>query len=62
VIARLECIVHRRKADIPDMLTIVSHAWMPDTKQWRVIALLVAGREKQAPEQRTNLEHAPISG
>jgi hypothetical protein len=44
-IVRLECIVHRRKADIPDMLTIVPHAWILDTVQWRVIAMSIAGRD-----------------
>jgi len=33
----LECIVHRRKADIPDILTTVPHAWILDTVQWGVI-------------------------
>jgi hypothetical protein len=35
----------RKKADIPDMLTIVPHAWIVDTVQWRVIAMSIAARE-----------------
>src|SRR5215213_9898040 len=41
----LERIVHRRKADIPDMLTIVPHAWILDTVERGVIAVSTAGRE-----------------
>jgi hypothetical protein len=37
--------VHRRKADIPDILTTVPHAWILDTVERRVIAVLRADRE-----------------
>jgi hypothetical protein len=42
----LECIVHRRKkADIPDMLTIVTHAWILDTVKPQDIAVSTADRK-----------------
>jgi len=37
--------VHRRKADIPDILTTVPHAWIVDTVERRVIAVSRADRE-----------------
>jgi len=40
------CIVHRRKkADIPDKLTTVPHAWILDTVERGVIAVSRADRE-----------------
>ena len=41
----LACSTHRRKADIPDMLTTLPHAWILDTVERRVIAMSIAGRE-----------------
>ena len=40
----MQC-VSGKKADIPDILTIVTHASILDTVQWRVIAMSTAGRE-----------------
>jgi hypothetical protein len=39
MITWLECIVHQRGADIPDILTSVPHAWIPDAVQREVIAM-----------------------
>jgi hypothetical protein len=39
------CIVHRRKADIPDILTTVPHAWILDSVERKVIAVSRADRE-----------------
>ena len=36
---------HRRKADIPDMLTTVPHGWVVDTVEPRVTAVSTAYRE-----------------
>jgi hypothetical protein len=37
--------VRQQKADIPDMLTTVPHAWILDTVKRRVIAVPRADRE-----------------
>ena len=37
--------MHRRKADIPDILTTVPHAWIVDTVEQRIIAVSRADRE-----------------
>ena len=44
-IIRLASSTHRRKkADIPDMLTIVTHGWVVDTVERQDIAVSTAGR------------------
>jgi hypothetical protein len=37
--------VHRRKADIPDILTTAPHAWILNTVDRRIIAISRADRE-----------------
>jgi hypothetical protein len=37
--------VHLRKADIPDILTTIPHAWILDSVEWRIIATSRADRE-----------------
>jgi hypothetical protein len=37
--------VHRQRADIPDMLTTVPHAWILDTVERWIIAISRADRE-----------------
>jgi hypothetical protein len=45
--------VHRRKADIPDILTTAPHAWIVDTVERRIIAVSRADREDNEPQMYT---------